>query len=130
MFPNFRAVESDYYNRTKIFPIMHVVGIKKSLVERFPWLPATVYKAFCQAKDVAIQEMAEQAVARLTLPWPEVNLQDAKDLMGQNFWRYGIAESVHEIETLVRYSFEQGLAARELDVREIFHPSVFEISRT
>ena len=130
MFPNFRAVESDYYRRTKIFPIMHVVGIKKSLVERFPWLPATVYKAFCQAKEIALREMAEQAVARLTLPWPEVNLQDARELMGNDFWRYGIGESRHEIETLARYSFEQGLAARKLDITEIFHPSVFEISRT
>ncbi len=74
--------------------------------------------------------MAEQSVARLTLPWPEVNLQHAKDLMGANFWRYGIPESAHEIETLVRYSVEQGLAARKLELNEIFHPSVFEISRT
>jgi 4,5-dihydroxyphthalate decarboxylase len=130
LFSNFRAVESDYYRRTNIFPMMHVVGLKKSLVERFPWLPATVYKAFCQAKDIAIAEMAEQAVARLTLPWPDVNLQDARELMGNDFWRYGVAESRHEIETLARYSFDQGLAARKLDISEIFHPSVFEISRT
>jgi 4,5-dihydroxyphthalate decarboxylase len=130
LFPNFRDVESDYFQRTKIFPMMHLIGVKKSLVEQFPWLPATVYKAFCKAKEIAIREMAELAVARLTLPWPDVNLQDARDLMGENFWRYGIAESRHEIETLVRYSVDQGLAARKLDVSELFHPSVFDISRT
>ncbi|MBS0233413.1 MAG: ABC transporter substrate-binding protein [Proteobacteria bacterium] len=130
MFPNFREVESDYYRRTKIFPMMHVIGVRKTLVERYPWLPATVYKAFCQAKEVALREMAEQAVARLTLPWPEVNLQDAKELMGNDFWRYGVNESAHEIETLVRYSVDQGLAARKLELSEIFHPSVYEISRT
>lgn len=130
MFPNFREVESEYYKRTKIFPIMHVVGIKKSLVERLPWLPATVYKAFCQAKDVAVRELAELSVARVTLPWPDVNLQDARELMGADFWRYGVKESAHEVETLVRYSVEQGLAARKMDLKEIFHPSVFEVSRT
>jgi 4,5-dihydroxyphthalate decarboxylase len=130
MFPNFREIETDYYRRTKIFPIMHLVGIKKSLVERFPWLPATVYKAFCQAKDIAVRELAELSAARSTLPWPDANLRDAKDLMGADHWRYGIAESAHEIETLVRYSVEQGLATRKLSFEEIFHPSVFEISRT
>jgi 4,5-dihydroxyphthalate decarboxylase len=130
MFPNFREVERGYFQRTRIFPIMHMVGIKKTLVERLPWLPATVYKAFCQAKDVAVRELEEQAVARVTLPWPEVNLQDARDLMGPDIWRYGIKESAHEIETLVRYSVDQGLAKRQLSMEEIFHPSVFEVSRT
>lgn len=130
MFPNFREIETDYYRRTKIFPIMHVIGIRKTLAEKFPWLPATVYKAFCRAKEVALHELSEQAVSRVTLPWPEVNLQDAQKLMGPDFWRYGIKESAHEIETLARYSYEQGLATRKLGVEEIFHPSVFETSRT
>ena len=62
--------------------------------------------------------------------WPEVYVQEAASLMGEDFWRYGIAENARDIETLTRYSFEQGLSARKLSAEEIFHPSVFEISRT
>ena len=129
MFPNYREVEMDYYRRSKIFPIMHVVGIKKSLVEQYPWLPATLYKAFCQAKALALAAMKEMAAKRVTMPWPEVAAAEAAALMGEDYWRYGVAECAHEIDTLARYSFEQGLATRKLSAEEIFHPSVFEISK-
>ena len=119
----------DYYKRSGMFPIMHLVGIRKTLVEQYPWLPGTVYKAFCQAKKIAINEMKEMSATKITLPWPEVYVQDAVQLMGEDFWRYGVAENAKDIETLARYSFEQGLATRKLSAEEIFHPSVFEISK-
>lgn len=129
LFPNYREVEAAYYKKTGMFPIMHLVGVKKTLAEQYPWLPATVYKAFCQAKAMAIKEMRELSATKVTLPWPEVAVQDATDLMGEDFWRYGIAENARDIDILTRYSFEQGLATRKLSAAEIFHPSVFEISR-
>jgi 4,5-dihydroxyphthalate decarboxylase len=129
MFPNYREAEMDYYTRSGIFPIMHLVGVRKSLAERYPWLPATVYKAFCQAKKIAIAEMKEMSATKVTLPWPEVFVEDTARLMGDDFWRYGVAENARDIETLARYSFEQGLATRKLRPEEIFHPSVFEISK-
>jgi 4,5-dihydroxyphthalate decarboxylase len=129
LFPNYREVEMDYYRRSGMFPIMHLIGIKKDLVERNPWLPATVYKAFCQAKKIAIDEMREMAATKITVPWPEMYVQDAVNLMGEDFWRYGVAENARDIETLARYSFEQGLATRKLSAEDIFHPSVFEISK-
>jgi 4,5-dihydroxyphthalate decarboxylase len=129
MFPNYREVEMDYYRRSGMFPIMHLVGIKKTLVEKYPWLPGSVYKAFCQAKRIAINELKEMSATKVTLPWPEVYVQDAAALMTEDFWRYGVAENAKDIETLTRYSFEQGLAVRKLTAEEIFHPSVFEISK-
>jgi 4,5-dihydroxyphthalate decarboxylase len=129
LFPNYREAEMAYYRRTGLFPIMHLIGIKKSLVERHQWLPATIYKAFFQAKKMAIDEMREMAATRVTLPWPEACVEDAVQLMGDDFWRYGVAENARDIETLARYSFEQGLATRMLTADEIFHPSVFEISK-
>ena len=93
MFPNYREVEMEYYKRSGMFPIMHLIGIRKTLVEQYPWLPATVYKAFCQAKKIAINEMKEMAATKVTLPWPEVSVQDAVQLMGEDFWRYGVAEN-------------------------------------
>jgi 4,5-dihydroxyphthalate decarboxylase len=129
LFPNYREVETEYYRRSGMFPIMHLVGIKKELAEKHPWLPATVYKAFCQAKKIAIDEMKEMSATKITVPWPEVGVQDAVQLMGEDFWRYGVAENARDIETLSRYSFEQGLSTRKLSAEEIFHPSVFEISK-
>jgi 4,5-dihydroxyphthalate decarboxylase len=130
MFPNYREVEMEYYKRSGMFPIMHLIGIRKDLAERYPWLPATVYKAFCQAKQIAINEMREMSAAKITVPWPEVCVQDAVQLMGDDFWRYGVDENARDIETLARYSFEQGLATRKLSAEEIFYPSVMEISKT
>jgi 4,5-dihydroxyphthalate decarboxylase len=129
LFPNYRQAEMEYYKRSGMFPIMHLIGIRRTLVEQYPWLPATVYKAFCQAKKMAIDEMKEMAAAKVTLPWPEASVQDAIQLMGEDFWRYGVAENARDIETLARYSFEQGLAIRKLSAEEIFHSSVFEISK-
>src|SRR5260370_29904837 len=108
MFPNYREVEMEYYKRSGMFPIMHLIGIRKILVEQYPWLPATVYKAFCQAKKIAIDEMKGMAAANVTLPWPEASVQDAIQLMGEDFWRYGGAENARDIEALARYSSEQG----------------------
>jgi 4,5-dihydroxyphthalate decarboxylase len=125
--PNIGLME--YYKRSGMFPIMHLIGIRKDLVERHPWLPATVYKAFCQAKAIAIDALKEMAATKVTLPWPEMYVQDAVRLMGEDFWRYGVAENARDIETLARYSLEQGLATRKLSAEEIFHPSVFEISK-
>jgi 4,5-dihydroxyphthalate decarboxylase len=130
MFPNYREVEMEYYKRSGMFPIMHLIGIRKDLAERYRWLPATVYKAFCQAKQIAINEMREMSATKITVPWPEACVQDAVQLMGDDFWRYGVDENARDIETLARYSFEQGLAARKLSAEEIFHPSVMEISKT
>jgi 4,5-dihydroxyphthalate decarboxylase len=130
MFPNYEEVEVEYFSRTKNFPIMHLIGIKKDLVAKYPWLPGTLYKAFCKAKDLALADMRAMSASLLTLPWAEKTLAQAEHQLGRDFWRYGINESLHEIETLARYSYEQGLATRILSPQEIFHPSVFEVSRT
>jgi 4,5-dihydroxyphthalate decarboxylase len=111
MFPNYRELEMAYYKRSGMFPIMRLIGIKKELAERYRWLPASVFKAFCQAKKVAVDEMKEMP-ATITLPWPEAYVQDAVRL-----------------KTLSRYWFEQGLSTRQASAAEIFHPSVFEISK-
>lgn len=129
LFPNYREAERAYFQKSRMFPIMHLIGIKKTVVERYPWLPGTVYKAFCKAKEIALAELAEVAANNVTLPWPEVDINDAAQLMGRDYWRYGIKECAHEIETLVRYSHDQGLIPRKLTAEEIFHPSVFEVSK-
>ena len=129
MFPNYRDVEKQYYKQTHMFPIMHLIGIRKTLVEKYPWLPVSVYKAFCEAKEIALQEVRDVSALNVTLPWVEAEALDTIRLMGKDYWKYGIAENAAEIETITRYSYEQGLALRKLSAEDLFHKSTFEISR-
>jgi 4,5-dihydroxyphthalate decarboxylase len=129
LFPNYREVEKAYYEKTGLFPIMHLIGIRKSLAEKHPWLPVSVYKAFCEAKAIALADVREVSALNVTLPWVEAEALDTIRLMGRDYWKYGIAENIGEIEALTRYSFEQGLALRKLAPEDLFHKSTFEISR-
>ncbi len=129
LFPNYREVEKAYYQKTRLFPIMHLIGIKKTLVEQHPWLATSVYKAFVQAKAIAMQEVRDITALNITLPWVEAEALESMALMGQDYWRYGVKESLHEIDALARYSHEQGLSSRLLTAADLFAPSVMDISR-
>jgi len=129
LFPNYREVEAAYYAKTRLFPIMHLVGVRRTLVERHPWLPASVYGAFLQAKAVCYRNQAEIGQLYTTLPWPVDDFERARALMGDDFWRYGVAENQGEIDALTRYSFEQGLSARKLEATDLFAASTFELAK-
>lgn len=130
LWPNYMDVERDYYKRTGIFPIMHLVGVRKDVVEKNNWLPASLLKAFTAAKAIAMAEIPEVAALNVSLPWVDVFQEQVQELMGEDYWRYGIEDCRHEIETLKKYSFEQGLLARELSIEDIFHPATFTVSKT
>ncbi len=129
LFRNYRAVEKEYYKKTKIFPIMHLIGVRKRLVEKYPWLPSSLYKAFREAKDIAMAEVRDVAALNVTLPWAEAEALETIALMGKDYWKYGVAENAREIEAITRYSYEQGLALRKLTPEELFAKSTFETSR-
>ena len=129
LFPNFREVEKAYYRKTRIFPPMHLIGVKRHLVERHPWLPASLFKAFLEAKTIALREVKEINALPVTLPWLVAEAQETVELMGEDFWRYGAQENAKEIETLTRYAHEQGLVSRKLKMEDLFPPSVIETSK-
>jgi 4,5-dihydroxyphthalate decarboxylase len=129
LFPNTRAAEQAYYKKTRMFPIMHLVGIRKDLVAQYPWLPSSVYKAFCEAKALAMVDLLDVNALMVTLPWLIPETEETMALMGKDFWAYGIHENMREIEALAQYAYEQGLIERKVTVEELFHPSMFEISR-
>jgi 4,5-dihydroxyphthalate decarboxylase len=120
LFPDYRRVERDYYLRTGVFPIMHAVGIKCELMCKHPWLAASVFKAFLQAKRLSEAEFAEPAALKIGLPWITAEYEETIRLMGKDFWPYGVAENHKTLSTMARYSYEQGLAARVLGVEEMF----------
>ena len=129
LFPDTRAAEQAYYKKTRLFPIMHLVGIRKVLAEKYPWLPTSVYKAFCEAKALAMIDLRDVNALMVTLPWLEAETNETSAIMGEDFWKYGISENLPEIEALTQYMHEQGLAERQLKVEELFHPSTFEIAK-
>jgi 4,5-dihydroxyphthalate decarboxylase len=129
LFPDTRAAEMAYFKKTGLFPIMHLVGIRKTLLAQYPWLATSVYKAFCEAKALAIADLRDVNALMVTLPWLEAETNETAAVMGADFWKYGIAENLPEIEALLQYSYEQGLVARKVKVEELFAPSTFEISK-
>jgi 4,5-dihydroxyphthalate decarboxylase len=129
LFPDHRTLDKAWYRKTQMFPIMHLIGVRMALAERYPWLPASVYKAFVRAKELAAADLRALAAPILMLPWTEQETVETMALMGKDFWRYGISENAREIETLARWSHAQGLAERFVPASELFARSTFEISR-
>ncbi len=124
LFPNYKEVEVDYYKRTKIFPIMHVLVIRKEVYEQHPWVARSLYKAFCEAKQRAIQAMHVSNTLACTLPWLFAEIEQLKQIFGSDWWPYGIEPNRHTLETLIRYMGEQGLIDRPVKVEEVFAPNV------
>ncbi len=126
LFPDYRAAEQAYFSKTGLHPIMHLVAVRESLAERYPWLCATLYKAFREAKDLAIADLEKIGALAVSLPWVGAELEATRALLGDDIWPYGVAENTSEIEALIRYSHSQGLTARRLSMDELFAPTTFE----
>ena len=126
LFPNFRKIERAYFEKTGIFPIMHAVAIRNSLVNQHPWLPKAVFGAYSKAKKLMYDHLNKMGWATISLPWVAQEIEETRALMGENFWPYGIAPNRKALETLFMYSYEQGLASRKLTIEELFHPSSIE----
>jgi 4,5-dihydroxyphthalate decarboxylase len=131
--PNIRWLFEDptaeaiaWYRRTRIFPVMHVLGIRKSLVEKHAWLPGAVQKAFAASKRIALERLTDTSATKVTLPFTEENLRRARQLMGEDFFSYGLAENRHVFEWFLRHHHAQGLSSRLLTPEELFHPSAIE----
>jgi 4,5-dihydroxyphthalate decarboxylase len=129
LFTDYRRTEEDYFRRTRIFPTMHIIGIRKSLAEVNPWLPVNLFKAFIKAKDLCMHEMGQIGHLFTSLPWGVSEYHYAQDLMGKDYWSYGFAKNRHVLETLTRYSFDQGLSARKVSPEELFSESSLDLAR-
>lgn len=126
LFPDPTAEAKAYYQRTGVYPIMHVVGIRRELAEEHPWLPAAVYKAFVQAKHYALEQLSDTSATKVTLPFVEEQIKAAKDLMGEDYWSYGVDANRSTLETFLRHHHSQGLSSRRMQIEEIFHPATYE----
>jgi len=126
LFPDPIAAAKDYFKRTGIFPIMHLVGIRRTLVDQHPWLPAAVMKAFEQSKAAALAHLSDTSATKVTLPFIEEQLVATRELMGEDFWPYGLESNRKTLDTFLRHHHAQGLSSRLVKPEELFHPSTLE----
>jgi len=120
LFGDPRAEEERYYATTGIFPIMHVVVLRRDVYDRWPWLAQSLYKAFEQARSETAERLAETAVSASMLPWGYADAQRTRDVMGARFWSYGVAGNEQTLATFVRYAWEQGLIKTRPSPHELF----------
>ncbi|MBV9251355.1 MAG: ABC transporter substrate-binding protein, partial [Acetobacteraceae bacterium] len=103
-----------------------LLGVRRTLVERHPWLPAALLKAFERSKAVALDKLGDTSATKVTLPFVEEQLRAARTLMGEGFWSYGLAPNRHVLESFLRRHHAEGLSSRLLAPEELFHPSALE----
>lgn len=126
LFEDYPAVERSYYLKTRIFPIMHTVVIRREIYEQHRWAAQSLYKAFVTAQREVYDDLHDTAALKFMLPWLLPHVEETEKLMGADFWPYGLAANEHTLSTFLRYSFEQGLSKRQLAPRELFAPETLE----
>jgi 4,5-dihydroxyphthalate decarboxylase len=130
LFENYPAVEHDYYLKTKIFPIMHTIVIRRDVYAKYPWVVQSLYKAFVLAQREVYRELHETAALHYMLPWLLPHVEETEKLMGRDFWPYGLEPNMNTLITFLRYSREQGLSKRQLTPRDLFAPESLESFKT
>jgi 4,5-dihydroxyphthalate decarboxylase len=123
LFPNFREVEADYFKRTRIFPIMHVLAIKRSVYEAHPFVATSLYNACCESRALAIRKARDVGALRFMLPWMVADYHEIDQVFGKDFWPYGVEENRPTLEALVTYLHEHAMIPKKIPIEEIFVPT-------
>ena len=123
------AAASAWYAKHRIFPIMHLLGIRKDVVAEHRYLPGALFKAFEEAKQVALARLSNTAATKVTLPFVEERLQQARALMGDDFWSYGLEANRHVLDAFLQAHHAQGLSSRRLAPEDLFHPASLDVFR-
>ena len=129
LFADPQQAATDWYRRTRIFPIMHTLGIRRALAERHPWLPVAAYKAFDRSKAIAVAKLADTSATKVTLPFVEEQLRSARLLMGEDFWAYGLEPNREVLRRFLERHHAEGLSSRLLTPEELFHPASLDLHK-
>ena len=122
LFVDFQGVEADYARRTGIFPIMHLLGVRREIAERDPGLCLRVCDAFEASRRYAVERTKESQAPFTSLPWAPNEMERTQQILGDNFWSYGVDANRPALEALCRYSHAQGIITRSVTVDELFAP--------
>ena len=123
LFANYAELEKDYYRRTKIYPIMHTIVIRREIYERDPWVALSLYKAFLAAKERTYRLLLETGSPKASFAWLQPLLEEERRLIGEDWFPYGIEANRASLGALLQYNYEQGLSDRLLKIEELFAPS-------
>jgi 4,5-dihydroxyphthalate decarboxylase len=126
LFANPRELEAEYYRKTGIFPIMHVVVLRREAYERDRWIAMNLLKAFEEAKQRSLARVADIGASQVPVAWVADHAQQWRAIAGDDFWPYGIEGSRRTLEAFVQYGFEQGVSKRRLKLEELFAPETLE----
>jgi 4,5-dihydroxyphthalate decarboxylase len=126
LFENFVDVEKAYFAKTRIFPIMHVVVVRRDVYQANRWIAQSLYKAFVAAQRRTYEDLRITASLQTMLPWQIAAVEDAERTLGKDWWSYGLAPNRHVLDTFLRYHHEQGLSRRQLQAEELFAPETLE----
>lgn len=131
LFPNAKEVEQDYFKRTGVFPIMHVIAIKRSVLKDNPWVAQSLTKAFASSLEYAYDAIHERAALRYILPWMQFHVEETQAALCANgnekWWQDGLTEgNMRTLDKFLEYSFKQGLAKKRWQVKELFAPGSLE----
>jgi 4,5-dihydroxyphthalate decarboxylase len=128
LFPNYQEVEADYYRRTGIVPIMHMIVIRRRVYEANPWVARSLYDGFVEAKRLCYKRMDDTGAAAASLVWLQAHLEAERAVFGPDHWPYGFAPIRKTVEALTTYVYEQGLSDRQVAVEELFAPELLDPS--
>ncbi len=124
LFPDFRTREADYFSRTRIYPIMHVIAMRKDILADHPWIARNLCLAFEESKDRCMERLKEAGISRYPVPWLPHYIAELEELFGGDIYPYGIEANRPTLEAFLQYSFEQGIAKRHVKPEEIFPPGI------
>ena len=125
LFPDYRAEEAAYYQRTHIFPIMHVLAMRRELADTYPELPGELFRAWSQAKKLAQATM--RSTPSWSLAWKDRYLEEERGIFGGDLWPFGVGANHHVLAKFIEYCYQQGIAARPVTPQELFHPSTWDL---
>ena len=126
LFPNYHQLEQDYYKRTKIYPIMHLVVVRRDLYERHPWVALSLYRALCAAKQRCFDLLAEAGSPKASFAWLPAIIEQEQAIFGTDWYPYGVEPNRHSLEALLQFNYEQGLVSRKIPLEELFAPSTVQ----
>ena len=126
LYPDYRSEEIAWHRASGFFPIMHCVAIRKDVAEQHPEVPLALFKAFTEARNLALHDLKQVNFLRVALPWIAVAAEEQTKLMGGDPWPYGFQRNRDEVAAMIRYALADGLVTNPIQPEDLFHPSVFQ----
>jgi 4,5-dihydroxyphthalate decarboxylase len=124
LFPDYLRMEEEYYARTKVWPIMHIIAMRRAILDEHPWAARNLYNAFLESKRRSVERLLDPAVSRYPVPWLATYARRMRDLFGGDLFPYGIEENRATWEQMALYTYQQGIAHRQMKPEEFFPPGI------